>query len=92
MMTDQSHDDRGLWRKALFTVPLIVVTGSLIGILSNSGDGNGWYAQLDKPDFQPPNWSFGANLFRARHDRRRLAGHSGDERAGDHDDHHVLED
>jgi hypothetical protein len=27
-----------LWRKALFTVPLIVVTGSLIGILSNSGD------------------------------------------------------
>ena len=59
MMIDQSRDDRGLWRKALFTVPLIVATGSLVGVLSNSGDANGWYAQLERPSFQPPNWSFG---------------------------------
>jgi tryptophan-rich sensory protein len=59
MMTDQTRDHRGLWRKALLTVPLIVAAGSLIGILSNSGDANGWYAQLQKPSFQPPNWSFG---------------------------------
>ena len=59
-MNDRMRDDSGLWRKALWTVPLIVVTGSLIGILSNSGFSNAWYAPLAKPSFQPPGWAFGA--------------------------------
>jgi len=59
-MTDRTQDDRGLWRKALVAVPLIVVTGSLIGVMSNSGFANDWYAPLVKPSFQPPGWMFGA--------------------------------
>ena len=51
--------DRKWWRIALITVPLIVVAGSLIGLLSNSGLDNGWYAPLAKPSFQPPGWAFG---------------------------------
>ncbi len=58
-MTDRRSDFRGLWRTSLVTVPLIVVTGSLIGILSNNGDANIWYAPLEKPWFQPPDWAFG---------------------------------
>jgi translocator protein len=48
-----------LVRWALITVPAIVVIGSLMGALSNSGFENGWYAALDKPSFQPPGWAFG---------------------------------
>ena len=59
-MTDRAQDDRGLWRKALVTVPLIVIAGALIGVMSNSGFGNEWYAPLEKPSFQPPGWVFGA--------------------------------
>ncbi len=58
-MTDNRRNNRGVWRKALVAVPLIVVTGSLVGILSNGGEANAWYAPLEKPSFQPPNWSFG---------------------------------
>ena len=50
---------RSWWRIALVTVPLIVIAGSAIGLLSNSGNENGWYAALAKPSFQPPGWSFG---------------------------------
>ena len=39
---------------------MIVIVGSLIGIVSNSGASNAWYAPLVKPDFQPPGWAFGA--------------------------------
>ena len=49
----------GIWKKALVTVPAIVVVGSLMGIVSNSGFENGWYAALEKPAFQPPGWVFG---------------------------------
>ena len=58
-MTDRTHGDRGVWRKALLTVPLIVIAGSLIGYLSNSGEANAWYAALERPSFQPPGWAFG---------------------------------
>ena len=59
-MSDFARDDSGLWKKALITVPAIVIIGSLMGYLSNSGFDNGWYAALRKPDFQPPSWAFGA--------------------------------
>ena len=59
-MTERTRDDRGLWRKALVTVPLIVIAGSIMGVVSNSGFGNDWYAPLEKPSFQPPGWMFGA--------------------------------
>ena len=59
-MTDAARDDRGIWRKALVTVPVIVIIGSAMGYLSNSGFSNDWYAALRKPDFQPPGWMFGA--------------------------------
>ncbi|MCY7338805.1 MAG: tryptophan-rich sensory protein [Sphingomonas bacterium] len=59
-MTETKHDDRGLWRKALIAVPVLVVIGSLVGIISNSGFANNWYAPLAKPSFQPPGWAFGA--------------------------------
>ena len=48
-----------IWKKALVTVPAIVIVGSLMGIVSNSGFENGWYAALEKPAFQPPGWAFG---------------------------------
>ena len=51
--------DRKWWRIALMTVPLIVIAGSAVGLLSNSGMDNGWYAPLAKPSFQPPGWAFG---------------------------------
>lgn len=46
-------------KTALITVPAIVIAGSLIGYLSNSGFSNDWYTPLQKPSFQPPAWMFG---------------------------------
>ena len=59
-MNEATRDDRGIWRKALITVPAIVIIGSLMGIVSNSGFSNDWYSGLEKPSFQPPAWMFGA--------------------------------
>lgn len=50
---------RPVWKTALATVPAIVIAGSLVGVLSNSGSDNGWYAALERPAFQPPDWAFG---------------------------------
>ncbi len=48
------------WGKiALFTVPAIVLLGSLSGWVSNSGYGNAWFDALEKPGFMPPGWVFG---------------------------------
>jgi benzodiazapine receptor len=45
-------------RVALFTVPAVLLLGTLAGRLSNSGSGNPWYRGLDLPSFQPPGWAF----------------------------------
>lgn len=58
-MTTQAKDSRSPWKVALVTVPAIVIIGSLMGYLSNSGFENSWYAVLQKPSFQPPAWMFG---------------------------------
>ena len=47
-------------RYALFTVPGVLLLGTLSGTLANSGSGNAWFAALRKPDFMPPGWAFGA--------------------------------
>lgn len=57
--TAERNGRRRWWHYALLTVPAIVVAGSTIGYLSNSGFGNDWYAPLEKPGFQPPGWAFG---------------------------------
>ncbi len=50
---------REWWRIACFSVPAIMLAGSLIGYLSNSGYGNDWFDALAKPSFMPPGWVFG---------------------------------
>src|ERR671933_291412 len=45
-------------RYALVTVPAVLLLGTLSGILSNSGYGNGWFDALVKPGFMPPAWAF----------------------------------
>ena len=58
-MTTVSQGYRGILKTAIFTVPAIVIVGTLIGYLSNSGFSNDWYAPLQKPIFQPSAWMFG---------------------------------
>jgi len=50
---------REWWRIACFSVPGIMLAGSLSGYLSNSGYGNDWFDTLAKPSFMPPGWVFG---------------------------------
>jgi len=45
-------------RIALFTVPAIVLLGTLVSTLSNSGYSNAWFRSLDLPSFIPPGWAF----------------------------------
>ena len=47
-------------RAAIVTVPVILGIGFLMGQLSNSGYGNGWFDALAKPAAMPPGWAFGA--------------------------------
>ncbi len=48
------------WTKiSVITVPLIIVVGDLVGVLSQSGFRNPWFAALNKPFFMPPGWAFG---------------------------------
>ena len=47
-------------RYALFTVPGILLLGTLSGALAGSGSGNAWFAALHKPPVMPPAWAFGA--------------------------------
>jgi tryptophan-rich sensory protein len=45
-------------RYALFTVPAILLLGTLSGRASGSGYGNAWFDALTKPGFMPPGWAF----------------------------------
>jgi benzodiazapine receptor len=50
---------RSWWKIALVCVAAIEIAGGLSGWLSNSGYGNGWFDELEKPSFMPPGWTFG---------------------------------
>jgi tryptophan-rich sensory protein len=45
-------------RFALFTVPAILLLGTISGRMANGGDSNAWYAALEKPALMPPGWLF----------------------------------
>jgi benzodiazapine receptor len=47
-------------RYALFTVPAVLLLGTLSGTLSGSGNRNLWFMALHKPPLMPPGWVFGA--------------------------------
>lgn len=47
-------------RYALFTVPLVLLLGTVSGRIANSGYGNAWFDALEKPAIMPPGWVFGA--------------------------------
>ncbi|HYJ81941.1 MAG TPA: TspO/MBR family protein [Allosphingosinicella sp.] len=47
-------------RYALFTVPLVLLLGTVSGRVANSGYGNAWFDALQKPAIMPPGWVFGA--------------------------------
>lgn len=46
-------------RWALVIVPAIMLLGFLSGTVSGSGEDNAWFAELVKPEAQPPGWLFG---------------------------------
>jgi tryptophan-rich sensory protein len=46
-------------RYALFTVPAVLLLGTISGRLSNSGYNNAWFAALEKPAMMPPGALFG---------------------------------
>ena len=45
-------------RYALFTVPAILLLGTLSGSLAGAGAGNAWFEALVKPPMMPPAWVF----------------------------------
>jgi tryptophan-rich sensory protein len=47
-------------RYALFTVPAVLLLGTLSGRLAGAGAGNPWFDALRKPAIMPPGWAFGA--------------------------------
>jgi tryptophan-rich sensory protein len=46
-------------KTGVVTVPVILGIGFLMGVVSNSGFGNGWFDELAKPAAMPPGWAFG---------------------------------
>ena len=48
-----------LVRWSLFLVPAVLLLGFLSGQLAGSGDGNPWFALLEKPAIYPPPAAFG---------------------------------
>lgn len=58
-IASQSQLRMSLLRWALFVIPTVMFLGFLSGTMSGSTEENCWYAQLVKPDAQPPGWVFG---------------------------------
>lgn len=58
-LASQSQLRQSFLRYALITVPGLILIGSLVSALSNSGYDNAWFAALAKPGFMPPGWAFG---------------------------------
>lgn len=48
-----------MFRKAVVTVPLVLLLGIASGRLAGSGYDNPWFAVLHKPGAMPPGWAFG---------------------------------
>jgi tryptophan-rich sensory protein len=46
-------------RYALFTVPSILLLGTVSGRIAGAGAGNAWFDALEKPAIMPPGWAFG---------------------------------
>jgi tryptophan-rich sensory protein len=46
-------------RYALFTVPAILLLGTISARIAGSGYGNAWFDALQKPAIMPPGWVFG---------------------------------
>lgn len=57
-IASQSQLRMSLLRWALFVVPTVMFLGFLSGAMSGSSEENCWYAQLVKPEMQPPGWAF----------------------------------
>lgn len=53
-----SYFKQGLWWKIAISAIVFLGLGTLSG-LSTMSDIQGWYADLNKPPFNPPNWLFG---------------------------------
>jgi tryptophan-rich sensory protein len=47
-------------RYGLFTVPAILLLGTVSGRVAGAGYGNAWFDALRKPGIMPPGWAFGA--------------------------------
>jgi translocator protein len=47
-------------RYALFTVPAILLLGTISGRIAGAGSGNAWFDALRKPAIMPPGWVFGS--------------------------------
>lgn len=48
-----------LLRWSLFLAPLLLLLGTISGVMSNSGGNNLWFAALEKPAIYPPPATFG---------------------------------
>lgn len=58
-LASRSQLNMAFFRKAVVTVPLVVLLGSAAGRLANSGYDNLWFASLQRPASMPPSWAFG---------------------------------
>ena len=58
-LVSSSQPRTSLVRWALFVIPVIMLLGSLSGVVAGSTTKNAWYQTLIQPAAQPPGWVFG---------------------------------
>lgn len=58
-IASRSQIGMALFRKAVVTVPLVLLLGIASGRLAGSGTDNLWFALLRQPPAMPPGWAFG---------------------------------